>query len=93
MACKRSRVRSPSAPLFAEVAELVYALVSKTSGLTAVWVRFPPSALDFRWELKPTRAPMVQARAAGFGGGPANAGPGEKNSLPRHLKFFNSQMT
>ena len=30
--------------LFAEVAELVYALVSKTSSLTAVRVRFPSSA-------------------------------------------------
>lgn len=30
---------------FAKVAELVYALVSKTSGFTAVWVRFPPLAL------------------------------------------------
>jgi hypothetical protein len=48
MACRRSGVQSPSAPLFiAEVAELVYALVSKTSRFTAVWVRFPPSALFF----------------------------------------------
>ncbi len=45
MACKRSRVRSPSAPPFAEVAELVYALVSKTSSLTAVRVQLPSSAL------------------------------------------------
>ena len=30
--------------IFAKVAELVYALVSKTSGLTAVRVRFPPLA-------------------------------------------------
>ena len=29
----------------AEVAELVYALVSKTSDLTVVWVQLPPSAL------------------------------------------------
>ena len=32
---------------FAKVAELVYALVSKTSGLTAVRVRFPPLAPIF----------------------------------------------
>ena len=33
--------------LFAKVAELVYALVSKTSGLTAVRVQLPPLALVF----------------------------------------------
>ena len=31
--------------IFAKVAELVYALVSKTSGLTAVRVQLPPLAL------------------------------------------------
>ena len=45
MACRRSGVQSPSTPLeFAKVAELVYALVSKTSGLTAVRVQLPPLA-------------------------------------------------
>ena len=33
--------------IFAKVAELVYALVSKTSGLTAVRVQLPPLALLF----------------------------------------------
>ena len=32
--------------IFAKVAELVYALVSKTSGLTAVRVQLPPLALS-----------------------------------------------
>ena len=47
MACRRSRVQSSSAPpfIFAKVAELVYALVSKTSSFTAVRVLLPPLAL------------------------------------------------
>ena len=34
--------------IFAKVAELVYALVSKTSSFTAVRVRFPPLALNLK---------------------------------------------
>src|SRR5262245_22767624 len=41
----------------AEVAELVDALDSKSSGVTPVWVRVPPSALD------PPRLPYSTRRA------------------------------
>ncbi len=41
MALKRSGVQSPSAPPVAGMAELVYALVSKTSQGNLVRVRFP----------------------------------------------------
>jgi len=34
--------------------------------------------------LKPTRAPLVRARVAGFEGAPMNIGAGEKNSLLQH---------
>lgn len=40
---------------------------------------------------KPTRAPLVQARAAGFGGGVTNVTPGEKESLP--LRFLSLSAT
>ena len=49
MACKGSRVQIPPAPpdtykIIAGVAELVYALVSKTSVFAGMRVRLPPPA-------------------------------------------------
>ena len=44
--------------------------------------------LNLERDLKPTRAPLVRARAADFGGGSANAEPGEKKSHPLRLITF-----
>jgi hypothetical protein len=43
----RGSIPLDSTFFFAEVAELVYALVSKTSSFTAVRVRFPSSAFFY----------------------------------------------